>query len=78
MVGVRIRVKVRFRVRVRVRVSLDDLRAVLPEAEHDADRGDARHAHDEDEHEDLEQHLLRCGEMRRCWEMRGDSKAVRQ
>eukprot|EP00964_Phaeocystis_antarctica_P091543 scaffold58738_cov48-Phaeocystis_antarctica.AAC.2 len=30
-----------FRVRVRVRVSRDDLRAVLPEAEHDADRGDA-------------------------------------
>ena len=35
-----------------------DLGAVLPEAEDDADRGDARHAHYEDDAEDLEQHLL--------------------
>ena len=33
--------RIRVRVRVRVRVSRNDLRAVLPEAEHDADRGDA-------------------------------------
>ena len=41
-------------------------------------QGDARHAHDEDEHEDLEQHLLRCGEIwgeMRCgkvWAVLGD------
>ena len=39
--SVKNRAKVRIKVRVRVRVDDDDLRAVLAEAEHDADRGDA-------------------------------------
>ena len=39
--SVKNRAKVRIKVRVRVRVDDDDLGAVLPEAEHDADRGDA-------------------------------------